>query len=258
MDKKFEHLSEQIFNRLSQLIKEEEALESLYRKFQINDSFRYKVVGTLMEHGYLFHGTTESFESFDPSYIKGGSRGNYGYGFYFTNAAYKCSEYGNEFKFVDGSKFNFLELEDNASENERINGILSRIEDLNQRIFQYKEALYNVRTNREYNYYESELKKCKDELDKLFGNEQEKDFFEQYEHILRKNPDIYFHNLTKKLYQIFARSYGIGFVSQMFLKKFGYDGFHIGAEFVIFNFEKLNQYLISDNEELLRRFASLF
>ena len=75
---------------------------------------------------------------------------------------------------------------------------------------------------------------------------------EQYNLILRKNPDIDYRNMTKKLDNIFTNAMGADFVANMFLKA-GYDGYTIDFEYVIFNFEKLNQNIVKDKNALLEK-----
>jgi hypothetical protein len=69
-----------------------------YDIFRNNQMARYKVIGEMAEDGYVFHGTGEDgngteWDTVDPTKIKGGSRGTYGYGIYFTAHAYKCEKY---------------------------------------------------------------------------------------------------------------------------------------------------------------------
>ena len=224
----------------------------LYYKFQTNSSFRFKAVALLAEHGYLVHGSTEEFDSFDTSKIKGGMRGNYGYGFYFTNAAYKCEEYGNNFVFVDANSFNFLELEQKVKDNNVVSEITDKIENLENLKYRCEEELYNARNNRDYEYFEGELKKIKTELRQLTPDVSTNVFYIIFNNILKQNPNIDYHNMTKKMSQTFDNELGTSFVPNMFLK-LRYDGYHIGTEFVIFNFDKLNANIVKDKNALLER-----
>lgn len=79
-------------NKFNLIICEEEkniSINSIYSEIQKNQTLRYKIIHTLAEKGYVFHGTNETFNEFDFGKIKGGFRGKEGYGFYFTKDAYK-------------------------------------------------------------------------------------------------------------------------------------------------------------------------
>ena len=106
--------------------------------------------------------------------------------------------------------------------------------------------------NREYNYAEKELKAYKKQLNEILPDSKTEAFIEQYNLILRKNPDIDYRNMTKKLDNIFTNAMGADFVANMFLKA-GYDGYTIDFEYVIFNFEKLNQNIVKDKNALLEK-----
>lgn len=224
----------------------------LYYKFQTSNSFRYKAVNILAKNGYLVHGTNLDFEYFDSSKIKGGTRANYGYGAYFTNAAYKCEEYGTNFIFLDARNFNFLNLSQKVADNDIFGNLNQQIEYVRQKIAYHEEMLYNSRNEREYRYAEKELKDYKNQLKEILPDSKTEVFIEQYNSILRKNPDIDYRGMTKKLDNIFTNALGVDFVSNMFLKM-GYDGYKIDFEYIIFNFDKLKQYTVKDKNALLEK-----
>ena len=224
----------------------------LYYKFQTDNAFRYKAVNILAQNGYLVHGTDTEFDSFDSSKIKGGTRGNYGYGAYFTNAAYKCEEYGLNFIFLYAKDFNFLDLTQKVVNNDIYGNINKQIDYIRQNIAYFEEMLYSVRTVKEYEYAEKELKTYKEQLDDILPDSKTEAFIEQYNLILRKNPDIDYRNITKELDNIFTNAMGADFVANMFLKM-GYDGYKIDFEYIIFNFDKLKQYTVKDKNALLEK-----
>ena len=237
-----------------------EAIESMdgngmYYKFQTDNAFRYKAVNILAQNGYLVHGTDAEFDSFDSSKIRGGTRGNYGYGAYFTNAAYKCEEYGRNFVFLYAKDFIFLDLTQKVANNDIYRNINKQIDYIRQNIAYFEEMLYNVRNEREYRYAEKELKTYKEQLKDILPDSKTEVFIEQYNSILKKNPDIDYRNMTKKLDNIFTNAMGADFVANMFLKA-GYDGYTIDFEYVIFNFEKLNQNIVKDKNALLERLVN--
>ena len=74
----------------------------------------YELCNNLIKQGYLVHGTNVEFELFSNEFIKGGCRAREGYGFYFTDTAYKAEEYGSIIKAVKKDVFNFIELRDSV------------------------------------------------------------------------------------------------------------------------------------------------
>lgn len=222
----------------------------LYYKFKTSMSFRFEACHKLYQHGYVVHGSDTEFENFAVSKIKGGTRAVYGWGAYFTNDSYKCEEYGNNFVFLDIRPFKLLELEDNISENDEISKVTKQIESLNMRIQQADEGLYNARNIRDYDYFSQEKKHCKELANQLVPDSKTEVFLQMYSNYIRKNPNATYLNLTKYLRDIFANKMGEGFISQMFLN-FGYDGFHCENQFVLFNFQKINENIVKDKNKLL-------
>ena len=224
----------------------------LYYKFKTNMGFRFEACYKLYQHGYVVHGSDTEFENFDSSKIKGGTRAVYGWGAYFTNDSYKCEEYGNNFVFLDIRPFKLLELEDNISENDEISKVIKQIEGLNMRIQQADEGLYNARNIRDYDYFSQENKHCKELVNQFIPDSKTEVFLQMYSSFIRKKPNTTYLNLTKYLRDIFANKMGEDFISQMFLN-FGYDGFHCENQFVLFNFQKINENIVKDKNKLLEK-----
>lgn len=242
------------------LLNEYDKNQNIYQSFQQNQSLRYKIIGTLAKNGYLVHGTTEKFDMFDSAKIKGGSRATIGYGAYFTDAAYKCEEYGNEFVILDAKSFNFLNLEDKVRDNiifhTNDNNINSpknySLDDLKTMLYDLMEKQDNCVNVREYDYYEEQIKFIKKEIDKRKNNggDMEDNFLMFFNQILNRYLDIDYRNMVIKLINSYSSTVGSKFVSQMFLKA-GYDGFKYGSEYAIFNFSKLNKHIVKDKGKLL-------
>lgn len=234
-----------------------EAVEQadLYKRFQTEQSFRYNIVNKLSQNGYIVHGTNENFDYFDKEKIKGGSRAVYGYGAYFTDAAYKCEEFGVNFIFVNRRPFSFLELKQRVIDNNIFYNINKQIEKLEIDIEKLKEELYNTRNIRDYNYIDGEIEKKKQKLKEILPNTSLRTFIEQFNYFLNQNINITYRDMTKKLDNIFSNAMGYDFVSSIFLN-FGYDGYHIDNEYIIFNFEKLNQNIVKDKNKLLNELIS--
>jgi hypothetical protein len=69
---------------------------------------KYNLAVNLIQKGYLIHCTNEQFTHFDAKHIKGGGRAKEGYGFYFSDMPYKPIGYGENFKVIKKSDFNFF------------------------------------------------------------------------------------------------------------------------------------------------------
>lgn len=92
-------------------------MDNIYELFKNDRNFRYRMVYELVKRGYVIHGTDSEFNRFDINKVKGGLRGKYGYGAYFTDAAYKCEEYGNNFVFCNINDFNIIDLDNSVDKN---------------------------------------------------------------------------------------------------------------------------------------------
>lgn len=224
----------------------------LYYKFKTSMSFRYEACHILYQHGYVVHGSGNEFDTFDKTKIKGGSRSVYGWGAYFTNDSYKCEEYGNNFVFLNIRPFKLLELDDKVNKNDNIITIYKQIDSLNGRIIQADEGMYNARNSRDYDYFSMEKKQCKAKLRELIPDSKTEAFIEMYSYIVKKNPEISYLHLTKKLRDVFQNKMGEEYVSEMFLH-FGYDGFHADNQFILFNFDKINDNIVKDKNGLLEQ-----
>ena len=189
---------------------------------------KYQIAVDLIQKGYLIHCTREQFDVFDPSYIKGGGRAKEGYGFYFTDMPYKPIQYGDIFKIVKKSDFNFLDSEIPVSN-------LSHIFDngFQNEILHLEQIRDKVRSNREWDELSTEIEKLKQEYWDIGGDELFKNINIAIKTYGAKtvgnleykipNPDFSIPNLTK-LYTLY-----------------GYDGYVTDGIYTIFNFDKLNQ-----------------
>lgn len=243
------------YKSFSQLVNEaveEMEKNDLYQQFKTNQSFRFKAVNILAQNGYLVHGTSKEFDSFDKTKIKGGSRGNYGYGFYFTDSAYKCEEYGNNFIFLDARGFNFLDFNQKATENETIMGVVNKIKNINDSIDNAEAQLYNVVRKEEYEYYDNEIKRLKNEYDKIIPDAKSEILWRLIMKYIHDKNNLTNKDLVQLLNNQLGNKLGEEFVSNMFLK-LGFDGFHYDAEYVIFNFDKLNKNIVKDRNGLLQQ-----
>lgn len=186
----------------------------------------------MLKNGYIAHGTPiKDITEFNDEHIKGGNRGEYGYGFYFTDALYKCLGYGNNIYFTPKSIYNFLDLDNKKGNFKKIvNDYKTLINDLT--IFQ--NNLDDSNNEKEYEYWDNKV-------ETLFK------FLKKYDVSLMKvilmsvkkckNPnndeDIY-----KTVIHCTLPSNEVKKMSQ-FLLSIGYDGVKCGNQYCIFNTKKL-------------------
>lgn len=194
---------------------------------QKSQNEKWEIISTLIKKGYLAHGGTKMFNEFDPKHIQGGCRGEYGYGFYFSNEAYKPIEYGGHFYFTKQDIYNFCNLN-----NIQTNPLL----EFENKIVEAEYGLDNATNNKQYEYYTEMYEKYSD------LNEQEKLYLHLFNYAMKK---IKYEAKNAIKYAIGnAPSYfNPKYLSNLFLK-LGYDGIIAENQFVIFNFEKLNKNLL--------------
>ena len=187
--------------------------------------YKYNIAVNLIQNGYLIHCTDAIFNQFDSSFIKGGSRAKEGYGFYFSDMPYKSIDYGENFKVIKKSDFNFLDS------NTPIN-IKMFENQFEIKLYQLEDELSNVRNNREYNIITQEISNIKNIYKKIGGSE----LFENIERAIKEygaktigtleyyipNPD----KMIPKLTQLYVY--------------WGYDGYVTDGIYTVFNFKKLN------------------
>lgn len=189
---------------------------------------RYKLAVDLTQKGYLIHCTNEDFDYFDESHIKGGGRAKEGYGFYFSDMPYKPIEYGDNFKVVKKSDFNFINSQDPIAKYSYIfnNDFLTDIYRLEQR-------LNTIRNVREYDELDAEISHLRNEYKKIGGDE------------LFRCIDIAINQYKAKT--IGGLEYNLPNPDTMIPKlihlyiQYGFDGYETDGIYTIFNFDKLNK-----------------
>lgn len=236
-------------NKFDLLISEEYkdiSIDNVYKEMQTNQSFRFKILNSLFERGYVFHGTNEQFDYFDSSKIKGGSRGREGYGFYFTKDAYKVEEYGNQFIILSTNGMNIVNTKDSFN---RLG--ISTPDTIQTKIVQLESQLYDVTTNREYDMINNELNNLKTYLnDTIFKDVN----YNDYKILKTYNFQPLSENNT--LYNALTFAYtkltgdGMKSMSQIFLNM-GIDGYIIDNVYVIINFDKLNKNIVKNKDKLI-------
>ena len=189
-------------------------------------SEKYKLAGELINKGYLLHCTPNEFKEFNPDFIVGGCRAKEGYGFYFSDMSYKSIEYGNNWKIIKKSDFNFL------NSKELIVNIFGNIyDDFQMTKYSLESELDNVRNNRDYDRITQEIEKLKNDYSKIGGD----DFFNHVFTTTRKNN-------IKTIGQLEYCSH-INFIPKLinYYLFLGYDGYETDGIYTVFNIKKLNE-----------------
>ena len=222
-----------------------------YDIFRNNQMARYKVIGEMAEDGYVFHGTGEDgngteWDTVDPTRIKGGSRGTYGYGIYFTAHAYKCEKYTT---YTDGhyiianiNGFDIINLRDKINKDNNI------FLDKQKEYYLLQNELDNAKNNRDYNRISSMIEEYDNTVDKDLLNAIIQVISESDENDLTY---FYLNNHIPLLW------YSDGDPDKQLSKLYlslGIDGFEFDTEYVLFNFELLNHAIVKDKEALIAKY----
>ena len=196
----------------------------------------YDIINNLINRGYLVHATNKDFNQFDYNKIIGGSRAKEGYGFYFSDMAYKPIEYGNNIKAIKKEDFNFINLTDPID--------LSLFYDIDKynRLKEIKEKLKNARSLREELMLEDEYDKLRDYL--LFNCN--KALFDDIVEAINEGAKNY--GQLQSLIRDYKKN--IPLICKAMVDN-GYDGFYYDHVYTVFNFDKLNRLVINNAEKLI-------
>ena len=198
---------------------------------------REYIANELIENGFLIHCTNNKFSGdFDASYIHGSERGREGYGFYFSDRAYKPIQYGDYWKIIPKSEFEFIELTEPIDLDFLFN--YNRLKEIEEKIYSIRAQLEIVRNVREW--------------DLLYDREHElmekKDNLTDYRYSMLKDAillcikDYNPKNYGQLCHYIMNPRYFLPQLSKLLVEK-GFDGWEYEGTYTIFNFEKLNQYV---------------
>ena len=191
-------------------------------------SDKYELCAKLIEQGYLIHCTNSEYEKFDKKYIKGGSRAKEGYGAYFTDMPYKAIEYGKNIKLIKKENFNFLNSQQPIDKEWLLDG------DIKQEIVRLEAELDNCRNIKEYDSINNEIEKLKNSL-------SDDRFIRFLDNVILRYDVKTYGGLE---YNIPNPHENVPKLVQLYIDK-GYDGYYTDGIYTIFNFDKLNQNLIS-------------
>ena len=228
---------------------------SPYRRFQEDQSFRFRVVHQLGKNGIVVHGDDKDLTFFDSSKIRGGTRARYGWGAYFADAAYKCEEYGNCFTFLDIRSFNIIDLYGSASSgNVNFADKLKEYDEINRQMQMARDKLDNARNVRDYDYWDDMVNELKDKLDLVFSDDSEYTMYHLLSEKLQKEPNIRYGELNKWLANNFSSMLGDWMVANLY-RDAGVDGFKCDNEYCLFNFKKINANIIKDRDKLIANYC---
>lgn len=190
-------------------------MTKIYNRWERED-----IAKTLINQGYLVHATPKDFDRFDPSKIEGDSRAMLGYGFYFSNKPHHSS-YGKYLKVIKEDDFNFIHVQTQIAElpNMFENGI-----------FKAEQNLRNARSNQAYDLYDEQLKNMGGYgLCNAIRNAIKEYNVSTIGGLMYKmrDPGMYW----PKLVQLFTSC--------------NVDGYTDGDQYVVCNFDKLNQCVMS-------------
>lgn len=187
---------------------------------------QYSIVASIISKGYLAHGGEKMFNTFDPAFIQGGSRAEYGYGFYFCDQAYKPINYGGYLYFTKKDVYDFCNLNTPTDYNplEWIYKISTHLEN----------ACAHAKNIEEYENATKQLENMK-------LNSQEQTYLDFFEKGVREERDL--KNAYKYALNYIPGDYNPKYLSSLFMKV-GYDGIIAENQYVIFNFDKLNQNIL--------------
>ena len=158
----------------------------------------------------LMHGGPEKITKLDSSKIQGGVRGIYGYGVYFTDSIYKAKDYGPVITYLDPSELSILDTDKSLTE-EFVKSILDLSKD------------NDTGQLDKYAFYGSFAHNLKNEIGKELD-------------VARKNMLSKYSHSQEKLWATM-------------LIDLGYDITKNGYEYVVFNFDKANKYLVDPDSE---------
>lgn len=204
---------------------------------------RYTIAAKLIEQGYIIHGTNYEFDKFDEDYIVGGSRAREGYGFYFTDMPYKAIDYGKYLKVVKKDVFNFLNSSDAIDFSLfEVFGVRDEYDRLNQ-------LLFNSENFMESYYKLEELRERITEYEKIFGG----GFIYFIDDAIKHGAKTY----GQLEYFVRNPDKNVPIIHEIYKSK-GFDGYETDGIYTIFNFDKLNQYVLSneDTTKLIQSFIN--
>jgi len=206
-----------------------------------------ELVVTALKAGYIVHATKSEFRVFDPNRIE---RTAYGFGFYFTGQADLAKSYGNRYSFIYSNELNLYE--GNATISEAVlNRIKEAAETENEKLLAREIEVLYTRDGGEVRKYNRMNGIPVDVLNQKLIKES----------ILQgKDPEKAFTVVTNEGLVSIPTSLEAERQLSVLLTKAGIDGFYTEVKekylrlgnaidvAVVFNFEKLNKYVVSIEE----------
>jgi hypothetical protein len=198
--------------------------------------------------GLGWHAGESVIKSFDKQKIKGGNRGELGYGYYFSNQS-KSFDYGKKITFIDTSSLNLLNGETSVS-----NEILSQIKNyspeydkIRRQISKLEDKLSLSKNNKEYSELNAEINRLKNRL-------EDKDVYSSKELSSRvRNLVKYIEKYPDERIQDIAASQKEGDVFEIIMNSLGFDGIEVADKWQFnlfpYNEEKINSIIVDNPSE---------
>lgn len=201
----------------------------------------------------IAHNSDSVITKFDPSKIKNGIRGRYGFGFYFSSL-FKNYDYGPASTFINAEPLNLLNANMYLAD---IKYMFTFPDEVNSKLYTLEELLVTAKNNREYNEIKSEIEKL-DKIKSKFDKNSEY-ISRAIDYTLEKEPQIRFDaflesrelrvqeanrlNMTRAVMGLDESMNNLILMS-------GYDGINVdgGREIMLIPQEKLNDLLVPSQE----------
>lgn len=206
--------------------------------------------------GLITHGGENVISKFDFSKIKGGVRGRYGKGIYFSNL-FKNFDYGNKSTFLKSSGLNLMNGDMTVSEALQK---LSLPTEIRTNISKLETLLNKTKNSKDYNEISKEIETLKSRQLKLDKNA---DYIQRaLEKAAKRNPNQQLSSFVESLESQVIESNNLDKMRSVrgledsfnnLLLESGFDGINVGDghEIVIIPQEKINDLLVSSQEKFI-------
>tara|TARA_R110000868_G_scaffold154729_2_gene380880 strand:- start:8478 stop:17933 length:9456 start_codon:yes stop_codon:yes gene_type:complete len=206
--------------------------------------------------GLITHGGEDVISKFDFSKIKGGVRGRYGKGIYFSNL-FKNYDYGSKSTFLKSKELNLMNGDMTVSE------ALNKLKlpsDVRTKISKLESLLSKVKNNKDYNEISKEIEDLKSQQSRF--DENTIYIQKALEAAVKEQPNLQFSSLLESLESRVIESNnlnksravkGLEDSFNNFLLESGFDGVNVGDghEIVLIPQEKINNLLVSSQENFI-------
>ena len=220
----------------------EEAAPDYTYQYGGNRQKRYSVYA---KSGLIWHGGSSKIKSFDVSKIKGGSRGELGYGFYF-GASSKPFDYGAEITFLNSNDLKLIDGEKSSSNAEFLSELeryAESISSIDRKILSLEDALAKSKNTREYNEVLKEIISLQKVAIDQKKNSNAIDYAKELLVSIKENPREAIRYLavrgTESQNKLFSE----------IMKGMGYDGMQVSNnwQLVVYPSDKIDDLIVDPN-----------